>query len=236
MSFVNSKLLGSRKTVHWASWVQTERGQEPEAPAFHVVTRTRHFSMPVTVIYVSSFSSNVHIYALLRNAEKGVYSYASQAPSPSGFLLGPAIRGTQRKSGMRRRAGGLPLSCWFCQHVPPKECPCWLTLLFLYLNLLHPASQGCQKHSHASHTLEFRIQTFCVPLLLFSQVLEVPCSYSSCLSLTSEILLLLLLFNLYKQFLYQIFLLKHLVWFLYLSHLCEDLYILPVKWESLFWL
>ena len=48
MSFVNSKLLGSRKTGHWANWVQTERGQEPQAPAFRVVPRTHHFSMPVT--------------------------------------------------------------------------------------------------------------------------------------------------------------------------------------------
>lgn len=118
MSFVNSKLLGSRKTGHWASWIQTEWGQEPQAPAFHFVPRTHHFSMPVTVIYVSSFSSNVHIYALLSNAEKGVYSYASQAPSPSGFLLGPAVRGTQRKTGASRRAGGL-----LCLADSVSKCP-----------------------------------------------------------------------------------------------------------------
>ena len=65
--------------------------------------------MPVTIIYVSSFSSNVLFYSLLSNAEQGVYSYASQAPSSSGFLLGPATRGTQRRSGVSRRAGALPL-------------------------------------------------------------------------------------------------------------------------------
>ena len=161
MSFVNSKLLGQLGL--------NRAGQEPQAPTFHAVTRTCCFSTPVTVIYVSSFSSNVHFYSLLSNAEQGVYSYASQAPSSSGFLLGPAIRGTQRRSGVTRRAGGLPLSCSFCQHVPQKECPCWLTLPFLYLNLLHPASQGCQKQSRASHALQLRIQTFCVPLLHFFQ-------------------------------------------------------------------
>ena len=82
---------------------------------------TCHFSMPVTIIYVSSFSSNVHFYSLLSNAEQGVYSYASQAPSSSGFLLGPATRGTQRRSGVGRRAGGLPLSCSLCQHVPQRS-------------------------------------------------------------------------------------------------------------------
>ena len=199
MSFVNSKLLGQLGL--------NRAGQEPQAPTFHAVTRTCCFSTPVTVIYVSSFSSNVHFYSLLSNAEQGVYSYASQAPSSSGFLLGPAIRGTQRRSGVTRRAGGLPLSCSFCQHVPQKECPCWLTLPFLYLNLLHPASQGCQKQSRASHALQLRIQTFCVPLLHFFQSPR-GTSFLQLLSFTNHRNICCFCSNLYNQFLYQISLLN----------------------------